>query len=177
MDAPKVVAHRRSLMKIYRSNRSRSHPGARRVRRVIPRARRGAARRGRGRAGSALSVSARAAAAMGNQHSASHNVHKPSKNVRWKTAGKPSRHTLTPGAPRRPSRVHLVIRGCVIFLFLKRLRAAIPKAWHNKTNRKTVRVHVTIITRLILKGVLCQMAYTGSTVTEQRLTPDSTYLI
>lgn len=48
------------------------------------------ARRGRGRAGAVLSVSARAAAAMGNQHSASHYVHKPSKNVRWKTAGNPN---------------------------------------------------------------------------------------
>ncbi|CAH1647504.1 unnamed protein product [Spodoptera littoralis] len=32
---------------------------------------------------------------MGNQHSASHYVHKPSKNVRWKTAGRPA----TPGKP------------------------------------------------------------------------------
>uniref|UniRef100_A0A2A4JSY3 Titin n=1 Tax=Heliothis virescens TaxID=7102 RepID=A0A2A4JSY3_HELVI len=81
-------------MKSHRSNRSRSHPGARArlCAELFPE--RGA-RRGRGRAGAALSVSARAAAAMGNQQSASHYVHKPSKNVRWKTAGRPA----TPGKP------------------------------------------------------------------------------
>lgn len=96
IDAPKVVV-RRSLMKTYRSNRSRSHPGAR-ARRCAELFPERGARSGRGRAGAALSVSARAAAAMGNQHSASHYVHKPSKNVRWKTAGKPTTDTLTNGA-------------------------------------------------------------------------------
>lgn len=50
-----------------------------------------------------LSVSARAAAAMGNQHSASHHSLKPRKNVHWKSAGTAPLLALSPGTPTTSS--------------------------------------------------------------------------
>ena len=168
----------RSLMKSYRSNRSRSHPGAR--------------AHGCGSAQSYSQSAARAQAGAGGER-APRSVCRRAPPPPWATSTPPHTTSTSPARtcagkpqviptpatcspvppPPAPHTSTTRPSPLPVFLFLKRLRAAIPKAWHNKTNRKTVRVHVTIITRLILKGVLCQMAYTGSTVvTEQRLTPD-----
>lgn len=57
---------------------------------------------------------------------------------------------LTSAAPRMPTAYESPPRPQSLCLFLKRLCAAIPKAWHNKTNRKTIQVHVMIISHLIL---------------------------
>lgn len=117
---PKVVTQQRPLMKRHRSNRSRSHPGARAE--LFP-ARGGEAEAGESRP---RSVCRRAPAAMGNQHSASHPAFKPRKNVHWKSAGTPTRLPRWPGPAAAPPRApispypHFYFYKLCALRFLKR---------------------------------------------------------